>query len=251
MSVPPLLSGPSRDRVRDVLHRVVTGHDAGAVRELARLLRAHGEERVARIQHEVGIVDGVRDWRATTALACGLADVGRMVHLLVEDGESSHQAGTLARTVSRYAGWLLLAAIDADRSAGTGDPASAWGAALGALADGPWSPDPQGLDAQIGAWADDRVVLALDELRWASQEREAGRERSAVAAEIRRVVDESGLSQRAFAQRIGTSASRLSTYLNGRVTPSATMMLRVKRLERALRAPVTRAGVPGAVAHAS
>ena len=40
----------------------------------------------------------------------------------------------------------------------------------------------------------------------------------------------SGLSRAEFASRIGTSASRLSTYASGKVTPSATLMLRIRRV---------------------
>jgi DNA-binding transcriptional regulator YiaG len=54
------------------------------------------------------------------------------------------------------------------------------------------------------------------------------RERTAVAAEVRQLIEASGLTQAAFAARIGTSASRLSTYATGRVVPSATLMLRMR-----------------------
>jgi len=55
------------------------------------------------------------------------------------------------------------------------------------------------------------------------------RERRAIAAEIRRLVERSGYTQRQFAERVGTSAPRLSTYVNGGVTPSASMLLRIRR----------------------
>lgn len=55
-------------------------------------------------------------------------------------------------------------------------------------------------------------------------------EREAVAKEIRRAVERSGLRRAEFASRIGTSASRLSTYLNGKVVPAATLMVRIRRL---------------------
>lgn len=55
-------------------------------------------------------------------------------------------------------------------------------------------------------------------------------EREQVAAEIQRAVARSGLSQAEFASRVGTSASRLSTYAGGKVTPSATFVVRVRRL---------------------
>ena len=58
----------------------------------------------------------------------------------------------------------------------------------------------------------------------------ADAERQEVAAEIGRLVGRSGLSRQAFASRIGTSASRLSTYLSGKVTPSAALMVRMRRV---------------------
>ena len=54
-------------------------------------------------------------------------------------------------------------------------------------------------------------------------------ERELVASEIDQLVRESGLSRAEFASRIGTSASRLSTYATGRVTPSAAMLVRMRR----------------------
>jgi transcriptional regulator with XRE-family HTH domain len=47
---------------------------------------------------------------------------------------------------------------------------------------------------------------------------------------VRGVITRSGLSKAQFAARIGTSPSRLSTYLNGKVTPSAALMVRMRRL---------------------
>ena len=45
-------------------------------------------------------------------------------------------------------------------------------------------------------------------------------ERLQVATEIRSLVERSGLSSQDFARHIGTSPSRLSTYMSGKVTPS-------------------------------
>jgi DNA-binding transcriptional regulator YiaG len=55
-------------------------------------------------------------------------------------------------------------------------------------------------------------------------------EREEVAAEVRSTIALSGLSMAEFASRMGTSASRLSTYATGKVTPSAALMLRIRRL---------------------
>jgi DNA-binding transcriptional regulator YiaG len=60
----------------------------------------------------------------------------------------------------------------------------------------------------------------------------ADAERAAVAAEVRRLIGECGLSQQDFAERIGTSRSRLSTYMSGKVVPSAALMVRMRRVAR-------------------
>jgi hypothetical protein len=54
-------------------------------------------------------------------------------------------------------------------------------------------------------------------------------DRAEAAARVRDAVDRSGLTKAEFAQLVGTSASRLSTYLNGKVTPSASMLIRIER----------------------
>ncbi len=62
-------------------------------------------------------------------------------------------------------------------------------------------------------------------------------ERAAVAEQIRELVSTSGLSRADFAAAIGTSASRLSTYCTGAVTPSAALMLRMRRVATHHREP--------------
>jgi predicted XRE-type DNA-binding protein len=54
-------------------------------------------------------------------------------------------------------------------------------------------------------------------------------ERTQVATEVRQLVASSGLSAQDFALRLGTSRSRLSTYMSGKVVPSATLMIRMRR----------------------
>src|SRR5271165_3638634 len=55
-------------------------------------------------------------------------------------------------------------------------------------------------------------------------------ERADVASEVRDLVGRSGLSKQDFAERIGTSRSRLSTYMSGKVVPSAALMVRMRRV---------------------
>ncbi len=51
-----------------------------------------------------------------------------------------------------------------------------------------------------------------------------------VVTRIRSARRASGLSVKEFAAEVGTSASRMSTYLSGRVTPSAAMLVRMEWL---------------------
>ena len=55
-------------------------------------------------------------------------------------------------------------------------------------------------------------------------------EKAEVACEVGELVARSRLSKAEFASRIGTSSSRLSTYLSGRVMPSAALMVRMRHL---------------------
>jgi hypothetical protein len=56
------------------------------------------------------------------------------------------------------------------------------------------------------------------------------RERAEVAERVRAAIARSGRTAAQFAALVGTSASRLSTYATGRVTPSAAMLVRIERL---------------------
>jgi predicted XRE-type DNA-binding protein len=64
----------------------------------------------------------------------------------------------------------------------------------------------------------------------------ADAEREQVAGEIRDLVARSGLSQHDFALRLGTSRPRLSTYMSGKVTPSASLMIRMRRVAEQVQA---------------
>lgn len=55
-------------------------------------------------------------------------------------------------------------------------------------------------------------------------------ERAEVAERVRAAIAASGLTAAAFADAIGTSPSRLSTYAGGRVVPSAALLVRMERL---------------------
>jgi predicted XRE-type DNA-binding protein len=63
-----------------------------------------------------------------------------------------------------------------------------------------------------------------------AREMAADCERAEVATEVRHLVSASGLSQQDFAARLGTSRPRLSTYVSGKVVPSAALIVRMRRV---------------------
>jgi hypothetical protein len=63
-----------------------------------------------------------------------------------------------------------------------------------------------------------------------AREQRALDERAEVARRVRAALAASGLDRATFAERIGTSASRLSTYVTGKVAPSSTLLVRMERL---------------------
>ena len=115
----------------------------------------------------------------------------------------------------------LLAAVD------RGD-ISDWRKIAAAVRRDPWGEVAETLE-QVFACAEDAGAVAM--VRGAvalAREQRASAERREVAETIRGYVTRSGLNQQQFARRIGTSASRLSTYLSGRVSPSAALVVRAR-----------------------
>jgi hypothetical protein len=55
-------------------------------------------------------------------------------------------------------------------------------------------------------------------------------ERVEVARHVRLLIDRSGLGQQEFASRIGVAPEDLAAYLDGSTSPSASLMIRIRRL---------------------
>jgi hypothetical protein len=55
-------------------------------------------------------------------------------------------------------------------------------------------------------------------------------ERAEVARHVRLLVDRSGLGEQEFASRIGVSPEDLGTYLDGNISPTSALMIRMRRL---------------------
>ncbi len=93
----------------------------------------------------------------------------------------------------------------------------------------PWGRTARQVEEVLGHTRPYGVAELMEAAIAAARAEADAAERAAVASELRSLVAESGLSRADFARRLGTSRSRLSTYLSGTVVPAATLMVRARR----------------------
>lgn len=108
-----------------------------------------------------------------------------------------------------------------------------WHRLVAVIGRNPWGRTARQVEEVLSHSRPYGVAEAMETVIARARERARRQEREAVAAEVRLLVDQSGLSRAEFAARIGTSPSRLSTYVTGRVVPSATLLVRMRRLSGA------------------
>lgn len=94
----------------------------------------------------------------------------------------------------------------------------------------PWGPTARAVEQVLSYSRPYGVAELMDQVIIDARKRAEAAERAAVAGEIRSLLAASGCTQEQFAARMGTSASRLSTYLSGKVVPSASLMVRMRRV---------------------
>ncbi|WP_436697602.1 helix-turn-helix domain-containing protein [Nocardioides sp. BYT-33-1] len=239
---------------------LVSFADDADLDDLEELARQLGVARLADLQEEVlAAIDPASRRPRTTALVVRLARAAWAETAGDEDGRDGRDGqdadGTEGVELRRAARLrcadlvthLLLrgddqhsapppAASRADvlRAFDDGDLPS-WRRHVAAIAAEPWAGPGSDWMALLDP---DRDAFALACLRAhvaRAQRDAADRERGAVAKHIRRTIAEAGISQREFAQLIGTSQSRLSTYVSGAVMPSAAMLVRISQAGDGLR----------------
>ena len=91
----------------------------------------------------------------------------------------------------------------------------------------PWGRVARSVEAYLGYERPYGVAPLMDEVIAHARSRREAEEKARVGALVRDAVERSGLSRAQFADAVGTSASRLSTYCSGKVTPSASMLMRI------------------------
>jgi DNA-binding transcriptional regulator YiaG len=122
--------------------------------------------------------------------------------------------------------WPTEAVLTALERGGLAD----WRMLAAAIRADPWGPVARRVEEALAVSRPYGVGVVMADLISTARERADRADRDAVAAEIARLLADSGLSRSEFASRVGTSASRLSTYLSGKVTPSAAMLVRMRRV---------------------
>jgi hypothetical protein len=226
---------------------VVDRRSADDFVSLAELVASYGHRTVAGAQANAdGLLETGRGKPLATVLVRVLART-EWIRDRVRDRVGDERAVAVGECCARAAFWLVMADInpsahgqrletveDAVRCVDRGG-IEAWRAQIAIIAAaGPWMPYSttlRDLLLQGDRPTHGRAWEAAVGYYRAQAER---RERQLVALEIRRLVAVSGCSQRQFASMVGTSAPRLSTYINGVVAPSATMMVRIRRISEFL-----------------
>lgn len=115
------------------------------------------------------------------------------------------------------------------RSALNDDDVDAWKRIAAAL-----KRDPYGRTARQVEEVLDGKPQGVSKALWEVLERARAQldtdERTEVARLVRLLIDRSGLGQPEFASRIGVAAGDLDAYLDGSLSPSASLMIRMRRL---------------------
>jgi DNA-binding transcriptional regulator YiaG len=106
---------------------------------------------------------------------------------------------------------------------------SDWRRLAAEIRDQPWGPVARQVEGILAYSRPYGIDKAMERVISGAREAAEATERETVAAEVNELIRASGLSRTEFASRMGTSPSRLSTYATGKVVPSATLMLRMRR----------------------
>ncbi len=215
------------------------------------VLAGFGQQSVAAVQDEFDSMLGSRPDRPfATAVIVKLARNRDIQRVLLDAGHHRADAEAVAGECRKAAFWLLMAGVDSTtpgplprspldlRLIVETQGVTAWRRLLANVAANPWGPAAKNLADLARAAGLAIPAQVVEECVRIYRQRAEDAERLEVAQDIRRIVAASGFSQRQFAKYIGTSAPRLSTYVNGVVTPSASMLLRMRKVAATLAQPV-------------
>ncbi|MCR1784587.1 helix-turn-helix domain-containing protein [Nocardioides carbamazepini] len=200
----------------------------------AQLAEAVGEKQLARLQHRAAALlevdsgrrwtaDACRRWTADDVPAEVAASCAATAYALVLHDVESVPSATPVRTVGQLLALLARGSV------------AEWRAHLGIVAASPWGPYAHELLRLAERSRSPQAQAVVEQAVARCRERREASERALVARDIKACIVRAGISQREFAAHVGTSPSRLSTYVTGAVVPSAAMLLRIRRVSRLLR----------------
>lgn len=109
---------------------------------------------------------------------------------------------------------------------------SDWRRLAAAVRADPWGPVARRLEDALAASRPYGAAPLMERVLVHARRDAEVAERAEVARRVRAHLEASGLGRAAFAAAIGTSTSRLSTYLTGKVAPSSTLLVRMERVAR-------------------
>lgn len=110
-----------------------------------------------------------------------------------------------------------------------------WRRMVAAVREDPWGPVAADLTQALAMAEDVGVVATLRRKLTQARDDADAAARTEVRRRLQELVSASGLTAAQFAQRLGTSAPRMSTYLSGKVVPSAALLIRAEAVRRATR----------------
>ncbi|WP_414687917.1 XRE family transcriptional regulator [Mycobacterium sp.] len=105
-----------------------------------------------------------------------------------------------------------------------------WQRIVVALKRDPYGRTARQVEEVMESASSDGITKALTEVLARSRSHLEANERAEVAHHVRALLDRSGLGDHEFASRIGVSSQDLAGYLHGEVSPSASLMVRMRRL---------------------
>ena len=106
----------------------------------------------------------------------------------------------------------------------------AWRRLAAAVRADPWGRVARRLESALAASRPYGAAPLMDRVLAHARRDAEEAERAEVAGRVRAHLEASGLGRAAFAEAIGTSTSRLSTYVTGKVAPSSTLLVRMERV---------------------
>ena len=127
------------------------------------------------------------------------------------------------------------------RSALQGGDIATWKRIAAALKRDPYGRTARQVEEVLEGTRPFGIAKALWEVLERARTHLEANERAEVARHVRLLVERSGLGQPEFASRIGVAPEDLAAYLEGRASPSASLMIRMRRLsDRFVKVKATR-----------